>query len=161
MSKAPDTAESDELRRLMQRLFRRFGALATDRTPCGKPLPVAHAHALMVLLSKGEVSQRDLGAELCIDKSNVARLCAKMVEAGHVRQRADANDGRSRRVTLTKRGQSLAKEVEVASGARFSALLAAVPKGRRDQVVEALGHLVAALDALPATVASEGEGETE
>lgn len=159
MLKVPTAAQSDELRRLMQRVFRRFGALATDQTPCGKPLSVAHAHALMALLSKGEASQRELGAELSIDKSNVARLCAKMVEAGHVTQRAAEDDGRSRRVSLTARGRRLAKEVEAASGDRFRALLVAVPAGKRVQVIEALQQLVTALDTLPATPADADEGD--
>jgi DNA-binding MarR family transcriptional regulator len=161
MSKAPTAAQSDELRRLMQRMFRRFDALATDQTPCGKPLSIAHAHALMVLLAKGEASQRDLGAELSIDKSNVARLCARMVESGHVIQRANEDDGRSRRVSLTARGRRIAREVETASGARFSALLAGVPADQRTQVVEALQHLVAALDALPASPVTSNEGDPE
>lgn len=133
----------------MQGLFRRFGALATESTPCGKPLSMAHAHALMVLLSKGELSQQDLGADLRIDKSNVARLCARMVEAGHVLQLQSKADGRSRRVSLTPRGERLAREVEEASGARFSTLLAAVPSASRAQVLSALATLVAAVDTLP------------
>ncbi len=161
MSKGPTAAQSDELRRLMQRMFRRFGVLATDRTPCGKPLSVAHAHALMVLLSKGEASQRDLGADLSIDKSNVARLCAKMVEDGHVIQRADEDDGRSRRVSLTARGRRRAKEVEASSGDRFSALLTAVPASKRAHVIESLQHLVTALDALLASPADANVGEPE
>jgi DNA-binding MarR family transcriptional regulator len=76
----------------MQRLFRRFGALSADATPCGKPLSMAHAHALMVLLTRGELSQQELGAELCIDKSNVARLCARMVDAEHVVQQQSETD---------------------------------------------------------------------
>jgi DNA-binding MarR family transcriptional regulator len=143
-------AKAEELRHLMQRLFRRFGALATESTPCGKPLSIAHAHALMVLLVRGELSQQELGAELCIDKSNIARLCAKLVEAGHVKQRPSEHDGRSRRVCLTVRGERLAREVEVASGARIGALLTALPSAHREQVVESLQHLVAALEALPA-----------
>lgn len=144
------TSQPDELRRLMQSLFRRFGALATESTPCGKPLSMAHAHALMVLLSKGELSQQDLGAELRIDKSNVARLCARMVEAGHVIQHQSKDDGRSRRVSLTPRGERLAHEVEQASSSRFSSLLSAVPATSRKQVLSALAVLVAAVDALPA-----------
>jgi DNA-binding MarR family transcriptional regulator len=135
-----------ELRRLMQLLFRRFGALATDATPCGKPLPMAHAHALMVLAG-GELSQQELGQELCIDKSNVARLCARMVEAGHAEQRPDDEDGRSRLVSLTARGSRLAREVDASSGARFGTLLRALPSDSRGQVLEVLQHLVAAIDA--------------
>jgi DNA-binding MarR family transcriptional regulator len=155
MSRRPTAAQTDDLRRLLQRLFRRFGALGTDGTPCGKPLSMAHAHGLMVLLAKGELSQQHLGAELCIDKSNVARLCAKMAEAGHATQRQCAKDGRSRRVALTSRGKRLAREVEAASGARFRSLLTEVPPDRRPQVLEALEVFVSALDALPPALSNE------
>lgn len=150
MSRSGPARQRDELRRLMQQLFRRFGVLATNRTPCGKPLAIAHAHALMVLLARGELAQQDLGAELGIDKSNVTRLCAHMVEAGHVHQRQSETDGRSRRVSLTARGQRLARDVETASGARFGALLSELPAASRTQVLLALQHLVTALDALDA-----------
>lgn len=148
-------SQAEELRRLMQRLFRRFGVLSADSTPCGKPLPMAHAHALMVLLSKGELSQQEIGRELCIDKSNVARLCARMVEAGHVTQQASEEDRRSRRVALTTRGKRLACEVDAASGARFSGLLDALPPKTRSQVLGALRHLVTALETPSAIPDSE------
>ncbi len=140
----------DELRRVTQRFFRRFGALAADSTPCGKPLSIAHAHALMVLLAQGELTQQALGAELGIDKSNVARLCAKMVRANHVEQRSSERDGRSRLVSLTARGARLAHEVDGASRARFGVLLGGIPEPRRADVIVALQHLVDALDAPPA-----------
>ncbi len=152
MSRSDPASQADELRRLMQQLFRRFGALAAESTPCGKPLSIAHGHALMVMLAKGELSQQELGTELGIDKSNVARLCAKMVDAGHVEQRSSEHDGRSRRVSLTGAGKRLAREVDAASGARFGALLSALPKSRRGLVLEALQHLVGALDAAPPVV---------
>jgi DNA-binding MarR family transcriptional regulator len=147
-----------ELRRLMQLLFRRFGALAADATPCGKPLPMAHAHALMVLAGS-ELSQQELGRVLCIDKSNVARLCARMVDAGHAAQRPDDEDARSRRVSLTARGSRLAREVDASSGARFSTLLRALPSDSRGQVLEVLQHLVTAIDA-PAPAATRSRRET-
>ena len=155
MSRRPSTTQVNQLRGLMQQLFRRFGALAADSTPCGVPLSMAHAHALMVTRARGELSQRELAAELRIDKSNVARLCARMVDAGHVEQRPCADDGRSRRVSLTERGQRLAREVEAASAARFGALLGALPAGRRDAVLDALQHLVTALDVVPAVSVDE------
>ena len=133
----------------MQRLFRRFGVLAADATPCGKPLSMAHAHALMVLRAKGEHSQQELGAELCIDKSNVARLSARMVEAGHIEQRPSKTDGRSRRLSLTAKGARLAGEVDAASGSRFGSLLGALPVNSRRRVLDSLHELVTSLDELP------------
>lgn len=137
---------ADELRRITQKFFRKFGALSAECTPCGKPLSMGHAHALMLLLGRGELSQQSLGAALCIDKSNVARLCAKMVRAGHVKQLQSEHDGRSRLVSLTARGARLAQEVEAASRERFGALLKAVPQAHRIEVIAALQHLVDALD---------------
>lgn len=149
----------DELRRVTQRFFRRFGTLAADSTPCGKPLSVAHAHALMVLLAQGELTQQALGAELGIDKSNVARLCAKMVRAKHVKQRPSERDGRSRLVSLTSPGARLAVEVDGASRARFGALLGGIPESRRADVIVALQHLVDALDSPPVVPLEERTSE--
>jgi len=140
-------AQADELRRVMQRLFRKFGALSSDSTPCGKPLSMAHAHLLLLLRAQGELTQQALCAELCIDKSNVARLCAKAADAGHVEQKTNACDGRSRLISLTPRGVSLAREVDATSRAKFTALLTGVPKSRRTEIILALQHLVEALDA--------------
>lgn len=142
--------QAEGLRRCLQQLVRSFGVLAAEGTPCGKPLSVVHGHALMVLLTRGELSQQELGAELCIDKSNVARVCVKMVEAGHARQRPSEQDGRSRRVSLTARGLRMAREVEASSAARFGALLDRLPPRRAREIVESLECLVAAVRSLPA-----------
>ena len=141
-----DTAQVDQLRSLVQRLFRKFGTLGAGATPCGKPLSIAHAHALMVL-AHGELTQQELAAKLCIDKSNVARLCAKLVEAGHAKQASGARDRRSRVVALTPAGQRLARDVDVASRQRFAALLSGMNASRRQHVIDGLSQLVAAIDA--------------
>lgn len=159
MSKGISDEQAEDLRHLLQRMFRRFGALAAHATPCGKPLPMAYAHALMVLLTRGELSQQELGRELCIDKSNIARLCARMVEAGHVEQRSSEHDGRSRRVSLTARGKRLACEVDASSRMRFGMLLDALPEDRRIPVLDSLQHLVAAIDELSPASPSERKSE--
>jgi DNA-binding MarR family transcriptional regulator len=148
--------ECEELRGLLHRLFRRFGVISGELTPCGKPLSLAHAHALLLLLGRRELSQQELAAELCIDKSNVTRLCARMVELGHAVQRRPDDDARSRRVSLTARGERLAREVDAGSRQRFAALLAAVPERSRRPVLEALKHLTRALDSLPAPADGKG-----
>jgi DNA-binding MarR family transcriptional regulator len=144
------------LRAQVQLFVRRFGLLDDSRTPCGKPLPVSHAHALSVLLERELRSERthhkDLAAALGLDKSNVARLCARMEDAGHVTQQRSAEDGRAREVALTARGLKLAREVDTASRQRFELVLGAVPAGERRRVLQALQVLNKAVDAI-------GEGE--
>lgn len=146
----------DELRFATQKFLRSLGTLAVDVTPCGKPLPIGHAHALMVLLVRGELSQQDLGKELSIDKSNVTRLCARMVKVGHAVQKSNDQDGRSRMVSLTSRGKHLAQEVTEASRARFESLLRSIPKARRLQMIAALNELTWAVGATASRSSEKG-----
>jgi DNA-binding MarR family transcriptional regulator len=134
----------------VQRFVRGFGLLTSDRTPCGAPLSTSHAHALMVLLERGRraepCSQQALAEALGIDKSNVARLCARLERDGHAHQRRSASDGRARLVSLTPAGRRLAERVEVQSRARFTELLAALPSPEaRTSVLAALAALNAAI----------------
>lgn len=149
LSGAPDAAA---LRSLIQEFIRTFGLLAADRTPCGKPLAVSHAHALMVLATRSSegrrVSQQELGQALGIDKSNVARLCAKMERAGHVKQERSPDDGRSRLLSLTRTGQKVAESVEASSRRRFQQVLDALDRDARPSLLTALLHLNSAVKSL-------------
>jgi DNA-binding MarR family transcriptional regulator len=163
---APKRAESsgsaavepaEQLRAAVQRFVRGFGLLASDRTPCGTPLSTSHAHALMVLLEHGRraepCSQQRLGEALGIDKSNVARLCARLERDGHGSQRRPEHDGRARLVSLTPAGRRLAERVEARSRARFGELLAALPSA------EARASVLASLDALNGAIALTSASE--
>jgi DNA-binding MarR family transcriptional regulator len=108
-----------------------------------------------MILARGELMQQELGAELCIDKSNVARLCAKMVDEGHAVQIAGARDRRSRLVSLTTAGKRLAVEVNAASRERFATLLVGLKASQRAQIIQGLSQLVAAIEA---STADHGEG---
>lgn len=140
---------SDEFRHLLMEFIRRFGLLAGDQTPCGKPLPTSDAHALMCLRAAGEAGllQTVLAARLGLDKSTVSRLVVRLTESGHVTS-AVAADARARPIRLTRKGTRLAGEIEDASKRRFSALLEFVPALRRDHVIAALRDVAAAMDGL-------------
>jgi DNA-binding MarR family transcriptional regulator len=140
------------LRAQIQAFVRGFGLLDDSTTPCGKPLALSHAHALSVLFERSLRGERtchkDLTAALGLDKSNVARLCARMVEAGHVTQERSADDGRAREVALTSKGQKVAREVDSASRQRFERVLKAMPAGERKRVLQALQVLNQAVEAV-------------
>lgn len=148
---ANNDAQCAALRANVQGFVRRFGLLSEDRTPCGQPLPLSHAHALLFLLGQGDpaaVVQRDLAAALGLDKSSVARLCARMEAAGHVVQTRSEADGRAREIELTAKGARVARQVDQESRERFSRILAAIPSKQRDRVLEALETLNVALKSL-------------
>ena len=145
----PAPQDVEDLRGHVQQFVRRFGLLVTRQTPCGFPLSPSHAHALMLLLrrtSDGLASlQSDLAAGLGIDKSNVARLCERMVDAGHALQSIPPADGRSRLVTLTPKGARVAQRIEQGSRERFSAVVTRLPARKRRTVIAALADLNAAV----------------
>jgi DNA-binding MarR family transcriptional regulator len=147
----------DEFRQLLQEFIRRFGLLAGDQTPCGKPLPTSEALALMCLLAVGEegLAQSALVEQLAIDKSTASRLVARLGERGFVTPMSSVDDGRVRAVKLTAKGARAAKDVEDASKRRFAALLENVPAKRRRDVVLAMRDIVAALERLNANQPAE------
>lgn len=136
----------DALRTSIQRFVRSFGLLNGDQTPCGMALSPSHAHALLALLDgqrRGETAtQQSLVKVLGVDKSNVTRLCARMLEAGHVAQQPSPDDGRAWLVSLTTKGRRLAERVEDASRVRFDRVLAALPsRAARTTVLQSLDLL--------------------
>jgi DNA-binding MarR family transcriptional regulator len=143
---------TEQLRALVQTFVRRFGLLLSGQTPCGQPIPRSHAHALMALLDAkphNRLAQAELGALLGIDKSNVARLCARMELLGHAVQARAKTDGRSRLVSLTPAGKALARSIECSSRARFRGILQSLPKKDHAVVFTGLAKLNDSLLAAP------------
>ncbi|MFP4601225.1 MAG: MarR family winged helix-turn-helix transcriptional regulator [Persicimonas sp.] len=127
-----------ELREQIRTFVQLFGLHEQHQTPCGQPLTVPHAHALMVLLEEDGLRIAELGEHLNIDKSNVSRLCARMDEAGHLERRPCSEDARAKRLWLTNEGRELAGRVNQASIGRFSQIVARVEDTEVEQIVGAL-----------------------
>lgn len=154
-----DAHPAEQLRAGVRSFVRKFGLLASDATPCGKPISVSHAHALAHLLERreqGPTSQQMLGAALGIDKSNVTRLCARMERLGHIVQRIAPEDGRARHLALTAAGVRLAQAVQRSSLDRFTRLLTSIPASERAGVLAALDVLNQAIDANAPTGKAQG-----
>ena len=121
MTKASRVADSEaqHLQASVQGFVRSFGLLVTKQTPCGHPVSPSQAHALMVLLDRERLglttSQSDLGEHLGLDKSNVARISARLEADEHAKQEVAPDDARSRHLQLTQRGKRLATNIQVAS----------------------------------------------
>jgi DNA-binding MarR family transcriptional regulator len=142
--------ELEAFRSLIQEFVRRFGFLSDDATPCGQPIPVACAHALLLIGAQrdGALSQTALLAHLAVDKSNVSRLVTRLVEMGLVKCRPDPADRRGKRIELTSKGARMSRTLDRASRQRFRGLIEGIPKARRAAVVTALGEIVQSLSRL-------------
>lgn len=125
---------------------RAFGLHQPDQTPCGEPVPVSEAHALMELDRDGPLTQLDLGARLRLEKSTVSRLVGQLAGRDWLRRTKAAGDARLTWLELTETGRSAAQQLAAARTVRFEELLSRLPADRRAEVIEALTLLVAAAD---------------
>ncbi len=139
-----------ELRNAVREFVRAFGLLSTNNTPCGVPMHVSEAHALMELKAP---TLADLRNTLQIDKSNISRLCKRLQSKGLVHCHPCDVDGRAKRIVLTDEGFQLATLVDDASLRRFSELVAALPDSASISIVKSVESLTRAIQ----SVATEPE----
>jgi DNA-binding MarR family transcriptional regulator len=126
-------------------LIRAFGLHRPDQTPCGEPVAVAEAHALMELAQVAPLSQNDLAARLQLEKSTVSRLVGILESRGWVVRARSAQDGRARELRLTAAGQQIAADLAEARRAKFARVFDAIPETERGVVFESLQILVEAM----------------
>jgi len=120
---------------------RSFGLHKPDQTPCGQPVAVAEAHALMDLATFGSMRQGELAARLRLEKSTVSRLVRQMEARGWIRRNSDRYDGRAVLIRLTRKGRETAGELSRVRQKKFARILAAIPEDKRSMVVEAISIL--------------------
>jgi DNA-binding MarR family transcriptional regulator len=134
------------LQERMIAFVRAFGLHRPSETPCGKPVPVSEAHALMELGRGGGMTQSELGLRLRLEKSTVSRLVGNLVVRGWLERERDPSDGRAMLLHLTERGLRAAAELEEARRQKFAALFDRIPEEDREQVVRVLASMTEALD---------------
>jgi DNA-binding MarR family transcriptional regulator len=149
-SMSADASGSDQastLRDSLRRLIVTHAALDGARRPCGTPLPVPHAWALLELRQHGAMTVSTLAERLNIDRTNVSRLCARMESLGEIARVVHPDDGRAWLVELSAKGSRLARSVDMASSDHFGQVLERLPEASPDAFA-----VIAALDALTAAM---------
>ncbi len=141
--------EAIDLQERMVELVRAFGLHRPEETPCGKPVSVSEAHALMELGRTEPLSQNELAARLSLEKSTVSRLVGGLVARGWVERERSPVDGRAVRLRLSDRGARAAAEIGEARSRKFDGVLEHIPEDGRARVLEALAVLTEAMRAAP------------
>jgi DNA-binding MarR family transcriptional regulator len=142
---AHQTITDLDLQEQMIALIRAFGLHRPDQTPCGQPIAVAEAHALIELARAEPLSQNDLVVRLRLEKSTVSRLVQQMEQRGWIARRRSPLDGRMAQIHLTDAGRTLSCDLAKARRAKFARILAAIPEEQRANVLESLTILVEAM----------------
>ena len=139
-------ADAGKLAAAMVALVRAFGLHRPHETPCGEPIPVAEAYALMDLAAGGPLNHGELAARLQLEKSTVSRLVRQLEKRGWIARAPAGHDRRVLRIRLTAGGKRAAARLARARHSKFDQLLGAIPKEKRKLVLEAMSALVAALE---------------
>jgi DNA-binding MarR family transcriptional regulator len=126
-------------------LTRAFGWHRPGSTPCGKPVPIAEAHALLELSRADSLTQRDLASALNLRKSTVSRVVANLQRHGWIQRQRSDSDGRALDVSLTVKGIQIAADLAAAREAKLAGILDRIPEHQRRDVMGALQTLIEAI----------------
>lgn len=140
-----DSISASDFGEHMVELTRTFGWHRPDATPCGKPVPIAEAHALLEISRTPGLTQQGLVAALNLRKSTVSRVVTNLQDRGWVTRDPCQADRRAVEVTLTEAGVVAAGELAKARQARMLDILERIPEQDRAGVVLALRTLIEAI----------------
>ena len=143
--RAAGPAAEVDLQERMIALIRAFGLHKPDETPCGKPVSVAEAHALMELSRGQPLVQKELVSRLRLEKSTVSRLVGMLEDRGWVERSGSPQDGRALELRLTGAGRRTADNIAEARREKFARVLEAIPEGERESVLESMRILEEAM----------------
>ena len=113
-----------------------------DRTPCGQPIAVAEAHALLELSRDPGLSQNGLAARLRLEKSSVSRIVSALEKRGWVARNRNPQDTRIVQVHLTAEGREAVTNIAASRQAKFEQIFAAIPAAERNAVLASLDTLI-------------------
>lgn len=135
----------DSFQDQLVKLVRAFGWHRPTTTPCGHPVPIAEAHALLELSRCGSITQRELALRINLQKSTVSRIVSNLEGQGWIVRRRSDVDGRARDVILTTAGTLVAGELASARQAKMDGILTRIPEEQREAVRESLDTLIVAM----------------
>ncbi|MDY6827177.1 MAG: MarR family transcriptional regulator [Bacillota bacterium] len=115
----------------------------SDAACCG--ITIAQCYALSEIGKHKDISLVDLVAILGLDASTLSRTIENMVQADLVRRQPDLKDRRYLKITLTEQGKAVFDEINRTSNTYYSKILAALPPGKQNQVMESINLLTRAV----------------
>ena len=138
-----------KFREAVSQLSQRFNALQRGEKCCFG-VTMSQCLTLETLHQQGRSTVRDLAGAMALDTSTVTRVVDVLVRDGLVgRARDEKGDRRQVYVSLTARGNRLAKKLEASADEYCERILERIPQDRREDVLQALLLVVTAIDELP------------
>ena len=126
-----------------------------------KPLGITRSQwwVLAFLSRRDGMTQTALAVDLDLTKVAIGGLLDRMEDAGFVERRADRNDGRARRVYLTRAGAKMVNTIREKVESTELEILSRVPEEQLNQAADTLRTLKDTLLEMLGGEAEEAEGE--
>jgi DNA-binding MarR family transcriptional regulator len=125
-----------------------------------KPLGITRSQwwVLAFLSRRDGMTQTALAADLDLTKVAIGGLLDRMEDAGFIERRADRNDGRARRVYLTRAGAKMVNTIREKVESTELEILSRVPEEQLNQAADTLRTLKDTLLEMLGGEAEEAEG---
>jgi DNA-binding MarR family transcriptional regulator len=132
---------------LLREVARLYVRKQRAQASCRDGASTVQCHVMTELLRQDGLTQQILVERLGLDKAWLSRAVDALVEAGAVRKQASPIDRRSVNLSLTRKGRSRAKKLELELKGHAVQLMDAIPKSKHAQIAESLQLLLVALGA--------------
>jgi DNA-binding MarR family transcriptional regulator len=140
---------TNQLERSATHLIHRAGQCATDIFQAEARESGLTPRQFAVLMTVGEeedLTQPDLVDRTGIDSYTLANNMARLLARGLIHRRRAKEDGRAYAIKLTSQGWKGLRDAEPGAAATDSRLLAVLPPAKRQEFLDILNMIVAALD---------------
>lgn len=129
----------------MIKIVHSLGLHESNKTPCGQPLSISEAHAIMELQLSEEVTQTDISHLLQLEKSTISRLVQQMESKGWILRKTSLTDQRIKVLTLSEKGLAIANKLNISRTEKFNRILSCIPEGKQHEVIFAMEILTKAI----------------
>lgn len=144
-----DETQVEQVRSFNRAVTRRIGALDGDYLGRGRPLAESR---LLFEVGRAGADIRELRARLSLDSGYLSRLLRSLEAQGLAVSRRSADDGRARRVTLTRKGVSEVATLDRRSHDFAASLLETLGPARSERMVAAMAEVERCMRASAVTI---------
>jgi DNA-binding MarR family transcriptional regulator/GNAT superfamily N-acetyltransferase len=140
-----DLSLIDDIRASSRRMVRELGFLHT--TLAATDYQASAVHALLEIDSHQAMTAAQLSDVLGLEKSTVSRMVRKLIDAGELREKTSAEDGRAKLLSLTAKGRKTCAAIQAYARTQVSTALDHLSADERAIVSKGLSHYAQALEA--------------
>jgi len=126
----------DDIRSASRLMVRELGFM--DATVAASDYPPSAVHTILEIGIRGPMKSGELGDFLRLEKSSVSRLVRKLIDCGELRETPDADDARSKRLSLTAKGQRTMAALHAFGRQQVSGALAVLTEAEQRKVREGM-----------------------